>query len=184
MRFFLAIFMGLLVTVSPAAGAVDDIDKILQTGIRCDHVTWYFYLNVTGKTTNGATKYYEVDIRDINKNISLCSTNEFINNYEKYTAYNFYIIDQSDGKNYIIGEMQFLDPLHDHYGPIYNVRLNIRWKFNLKKQCFELDYNKNEMPVLDDKSIQKFDRKDELKARALQGDEGAIAILKDRDLWN
>lgn len=72
---------------------------------------------------------------------------------------------------------------------VQNCMFTVPWSFDINTQKFKFDFKVDElipMRLVDGKPDPngKMEILNELKAKALQGDEGAIATLKDRGAWN
>lgn len=188
MRFLLAILMGILITGSPAAGAEGDIVEVLQTGIRHD-LNWNLFLTVTGKTKSGQIVYAEKEMT--HRRITVFQSDNYHIEYKRYDIYNYYIIYEGNKHLYILGEVQEIDYAEPPNESVSNARLNIPWKFRTDTQDFELDFKISELTPFDygdgrlnAATVSETEGTDELKAKALQGDEEAIATLKNRGVWD
>jgi len=186
MRLFLAIFMGLLVMVSPAAGAVDDIVEVLQTGVRCD-AYWSLYLTVTGKTKSGQIRYIEEKIE--NEKFDIVTNYDENHDTDRYEMSCFKITYDVKDEFYAIGEIQDIYYINSTKPMVQNCMFTVPWSFDINTQKFKFDFKVDElipMRLVDGKPDPngKMEILNELKAKALQGDEGAIATLKDRGAWN
>ena len=188
MRLLLAILMGLLITVSPAAGAEGDIVEILHTSVRYDAKTTYLYLTVVGKNENQKIIYIE---KKLDKTRIYVNPECYYKDKDstRFHIYHHYIIYVIKGNFYLLGEAEKIEYQYAYKDNVTNAKLYIPWTFRTDKQEFELTIKTNELSNYnyqdDEKKISREpDDSDELKSKALQGDEGAIATLKDRGLWN
>lgn len=188
MRFLLAILTGLLITVSPAAGAEDDIVEVLHTNLRYDASANELYMTVVGKSDDGKTIYKE---KKFDKTRIYVNPECYYKDKDstRFFIYHHYVIYVIKGNFFLLGEAEKIEYQYAEKENVTNAKLYIPWTFSINKQEFELMIKTNELSNYthyDDEKIasREPDDTDELKSKALQGDEGAIATLKDRGLWN
>lgn len=188
MRFLLAILMGLLITGSPAAGAEGDIVEVSHTSLRYDARANELYMTVVGKNDDGKIIYKEKKLDE---------TRIYVNpecyykdkDSSRFFIYHHYVIYVIKGNFFLLGEAEKIEYQYAEKENVTNAKLYIPWTYRTDKQEFELNIKTNELSNFnyhdDEKKVSREpDDSDELKSKALQGDEGAIATLKDRGLWN